>query len=888
MANESTTKLNIDISQLKKNIQEANRLMRVANSEFKATSASMEDWAKSADGINAKLKQLEKVLSSQETILDSLEKQYAAVAEEQGENSKGAQELLVKINNQKAAISKTKKEIDKWKNSLDDLNSESDEAVSATDELSKAISDQESDLAALKKKYADLVLTQGKSSKEAKETAKEIKNLSAELNDSKSKLKNAEKHADNLADSLDDVEESAKNAGDGFTVFKGALANIIADGVSGIFGGISNLSAETQEFRDSMSKLDAAAENNGYSSEYAAAQYERFYKILGDDTASTTAVSNLMASGASMEDLNKITGAMVGVWGQYGDSIPLDGLAESINETSRVGAVTGNLADALNWAGISEDEFNKKLEKCNSTQERQNLIADTLKSTYEGVADTYMENNDSIMKANEATLKYNKVMASVGEKVTPILTSVKSGFADLLAAGLSLVEDVDFSGLTTKIESGFGFLIDTVLPAIVSGFQWIIDNKDILIAGIVGVAAATGTYLAYTTAINVMKNGWMALSIVQKAVTAAQWLMNAAMSANPIGLVIAAIAGLVAAFVVLWNKSESFRNFWIKLWEKITKVADDTWKKIQGFFEDTWNYIKGVWDKAQPYFKAIWDKISKVFSVVKKVLGDYFKMAWENIKIVWSVVGGYFKQVWETIKGVFKVVKSVLSGNFKDAWQAIKNIVKGWSGYFKDTWESIKKIFSNVKTWFGNTFGNAWQAIKDKFKSWGTFWSGLWTKVKNKFSDIGSNIGSAISDSIKSGINGVLGTVESAINKGINLINGAINLANKLPGVDVGNLSTISLPRLEKGGVLRRGQVGLLEGNGAEAVVPLERNKQWIRKTAQDMLTELKSQGLINGNNVQSQQINQTFNQYNTSPKALSRVEIYRQTRNQLNFAKGV
>lgn len=131
--------------------------------------------------------------------------------------------------------------------------------------------------------------------------------------------------------------------------------------------------------------------------------------------------------------------------------------------------------------------------------------------------------------------------------------------------------------------------------------------------------------------------------------------------------------------------------------------------------------------------------------------------------------------------------------------------------------------------------------------------------------------------------------IENTINSAIRMINKALKAINKLPGVSVGKMDTVELPRLQSGGVLKRGQVGLLEGNGAEAVVPLENNKKWIAKTAKDLKQSMINEGMLTGGS--SEKIvnnNYTFNQTNNSPKALSRLEIYRQTKNQLAFAKGV
>lgn len=787
MPNESTSKINIDINGLKKNIQEANRLMRVANSEFKATSATMDNWAKSADGIGAKLTQLGKVLKSQNTILDSLEAQYKAVAEAEGESSKGAQELLIKINNQKAAIANTQKEIKKWENNLENLNNELDDGEKNLDDFDKATKD---------------------------------------------------------------AKDGVKDLGDGFTVLKGAMANLLAEGIKNVISGFANLANETREYRAEMAKLKTAFDEGGFSAETATDTYKDFYAVLGDEGQAVEAVNHLAKMVDSEKDLATWTDIATGAYATFGDSLPIEGLTEAANETAKVGKVTGPLADALNWAGVSEDKFNESLEKCNSEQERQKLIMDTLNGLYGDAADKYRENNKEVMAANEAQAELTESYAALGAKAEPIITTIKQGMADLLTAILGLVDGVDFSKISNGVKEGFAYLIDTVLPKIKDGFTWLKDNWTYVEAGIMAIVAGFIAWKAVgvATMIQGMITKLIALVAAQEGATVAQKLLNLAMKANLIGIVITAIVALVAAFVTLWKKSESFRNFWIGLWNKIKETA------------------KNAKDAIAKFFVELWDTITKK----------------------WQGITSWFSEKWQGIKNGAKELKENVVNFFKDAWNGVTDTWDKVTGYFKEKWQSIKDTFSNVKQWFGDTFAAAWQAIKDKFASWGEFWSGLWTKVKDKFSDIGSSIGSAISDAVVSGINGIISTIENTLNKGINLINGAIDIINKAPGVDIGHVNQLSLPRLERGGVLKRGQVGLLEGKGAEAVIPLDRNKRYLQSQAKGLLAEMNKQGGGKTNVPVTGGTTNNFTQNIYSPKALRRIDIYRQTKNQLNFAKGV
>ena len=210
---------------------------------------------------------------------------------------------------------------------------------------------------------------------------------------------------------------------------------------------------------------------------------------------------------------------------------------------------------------------------------------------------------------------------------------------------------------------------------------------------------------------------------------------------------------------------------------------------------------------------------------------------------------------------------------FQKVQKAGKDAMADIKKWFSDAYKSVTKTFSNIGSWFRDTFQTAWKNIKGVFSGWGSYFSGLWTQIKNKFSSIGSALGTAMGNAVKSGLNRVISTVERAINKGIGLINSAINLANKLPGVDVSKVPTVSLPRLAKGAVLEKGQVGLLEGSGAEAVVPLERNKAWLSRVAEDLYEiQLKTGYFQNGND---QQLMALLNHMSEQLNKLAELRVY-------------
>lgn len=196
---------------------------------------------------------------------------------------------------------------------------------------------------------------------------------------------------------------------------------------------------------------------------------------------------------------------------------------------------------------------------------------------------------------------------------------------------------------------------------------------------------------------------------------------------------------------------------------------------------------------------------------------------WDTVKEVAIKCWDWIKQTWEKVATWFN-----------------ENVIQPIGNFFSGLWTSIKNTFGSVKTWFKDTFTSAWTAIKNVFSSWGSFFGNLWTQIKDKFSAIGTNIANAISSSVKAGINGVISSIERIINTGVSLINGAIGIINTIPGVNIGKLSSLSLPRLARGGVVDEPTVAQIGEDGAEAVVPLERNTGWI-----DRLSEKVAQSIV-------------------------------------------
>lgn len=305
-----------------------------------------------------------------------------------------------------------------------------------------------------------------------------------------------------------DIDESgfksglSKLGGVAKTALKGTVAAIggVATAATGAVTGLLALESATEEYRVAQGKLNTAFEAAGYGPETASKAYSDFYKILGDTDTATEASQLLAQLAENEEDVSTWTDIAAGVFGTFGDSLPIEGLIESANETAKVGQVTGTLADALNWAGISEDKFNEKLAKCTSESERNQLITSTLSRTYDQASAAFYRNNEALIQARENQILLDDTLSQLGETVSKVKNNLLSEFlpsiASVVTAFNDLVNGVDgadealstaigdmVTALVEKLPDFLSFGVD-VLQAILQG---IIDNLPTLLDGLAQV-----------------------------------------------------------------------------------------------------------------------------------------------------------------------------------------------------------------------------------------------------------------------------------------------------------------------------------------------------------------------------------------------------------------
>lgn len=282
--------------------------------------------------------------------------------------------------------------------------------------------------------------------------------MQTNLNNTKADMVKIQREIDDTSDKLKkskvDWESIGNTVGKVGKAFGGAVTAMGA-AIGAAAGAFLGLAESTREARENMGKLETGFTTAGHSAEDAKNTYTELYGILGDDGQATEAAAHLAQLTNNEKELATWTDIATGVYATFGDSLPIEGLTEAANETAKTGAITGALADALNWAGVSEDEFQASLDKCSTEQERQALITETLNGLYSDAAEKYREVNGDIIEAQKATASLNSAMAELGAVAEPIVTKLKQLAAELLQQITPFIELIG-TGLTGALEGAQG------------------------------------------------------------------------------------------------------------------------------------------------------------------------------------------------------------------------------------------------------------------------------------------------------------------------------------------------------------------------------------------------------------------------------------------------
>ena len=306
--------------------------------------------------------------------------------------------------------------------------------------LNQQIDTQEQKLKQLQKGLELATEKFGKADSNTLRWQQAVHEATAELNRMKSQLNNVENGVDGMTDAIDD----SGNAFEGFgkALVTGLSVGTVVNGVKELATSMMDLVTGTQEYRTIMGSLEISSQNAGYKAQQTSETYKQLYGVLGDTQTAATATANLQALGLSQDSLTQLTNAAIGAWATYGDSIPIDQLAESINLGAQQSEVSSALADTIEWAGGNVDEFKARLEEANSAEERANIIAQELAN--QGLAqagEAWRQNNQDIVAVNEAQAELDEAMGDLGELLAPLAAKVINFGADAIGALVQWLSD---------------------------------------------------------------------------------------------------------------------------------------------------------------------------------------------------------------------------------------------------------------------------------------------------------------------------------------------------------------------------------------------------------------------------------------------------------------
>lgn len=716
-----------------------------------------------------------KEYQEQKTKVEQLASAVGKSANATNENENALSKLRVKLDDAQSAYNATEREVNELNNAMKKAQAEETRSQSSMGKLNTTIEEQEKRLAELKEKYANLSLEQGRSGNEAKKTAIEIKNLSREINENKQKLEGAKGKADEFDDTLKNLDKTSSGLKGGFTIMKGALADLASNAIQMAIGAVQGLAGEAVSSADSLKKFESTM---GFA-EFDDTQIKKAKTSMKDyadktvydlDTISNT-TAQLAANGIkdftglteSAGNLNAVAGgnadtfksvAMVMTqtagagklttenWNQLADAIP--GASGKLQEQLKKNkAYTGDFRDAMSKGQITADEFNKAIMDLGS----QPVAVEAAKSvdTFEG---------------------------SVGNMQATVVDGI-----------MKIIDAISMENITGFLNSATD-MIAKFIPYVEKAVHFVIDNKDIIISAIAGITAGIMAWQAFSFISGIVGTIQLFVGAIQAGIPV-MTALNVVMNANPIGIVVVAIAGLVTAFTVLWNKSDAFRNFWIDLWKSIKSTVSTVVSSISSFLSNAWSAISStistVWNGIKSTITTVINAISSVITTVFNGIKNFITSVWNGIKTVTSTV-------WNAIKTAVSTPVNAIKSVVTSVWNGIKSTTTS-------VWNGIRNAISNPLESAKNLVRNVINSIKGFFN-----FKITWPHIPLPHFSIKPS-GWQVGDLLK------------------------------------GKIPTLGITWHEQGGVFDKGATVLrgIGENGAEAVVPLERNTYWIKRVADEM-----------------------------------------------------
>jgi phage-related protein len=575
----------------------------------------------------------------------------------------------------------------------------------------------------------------------------------------------AKKSIQGVKQELGGVQASAKSASSGVSAaFKGvgiaavaAVAAIAAVGVA-----LVKLGKASLDFQKAQAKLNTAFLSMGSTAQQAAESYNNLFRFMGDADTSAEAAAHLAKLTTNQKELAEWTKICQGVYATFGDSLAIESLTEAANETARVGKVTGTMADALNWAGVSEDEFNAKLAKTASYEEREALIRSTLNGLYSDAAEIYEKNNKALLEHNESQAKLDASLARAGQSVLPLMTALNNLSATL------------FDALKPAI--------DVIVPAMATFVNWITQ-------GIQAVMGLFGAVTGASTSITSMANAGAGIgtaangannlaSGLDDAAKAAEKAKKATMGFDELNIVSTGssssgsgsgsgtnapsyMAPQVGAqnFTVETTQTENKANGLAATLKKVAAELKDVFAPTIKAWSSGFDTIKKAWDDSKENFKkGAVDIKDSLVSIAKYVLGDFVpslvnSFSTNLVPMITDLFGFALEETSKNFETFGYITKDVTENVIIPALDVLKSIYMDMFEAIGDAWEEHgepimtewSEAMDHVRTTLVTLYDEFLQPITDKItKKIKEVWDDSLEPVYRKFVDAVMEIGECL------------------------------------------------------------------------------------------------------------------------------------------------
>ena len=413
-------------------------------------------------------------------------------------------------------------------------------------------------------------------------------------------------------------------------------------------------------------------------------------------------------------------------------------------------------------------------------------LASTMKSIFEKANKVYDEHIKPLIdKAGDSLSSIVKTFTTVwDEKIQPILEEIGAGFADTLENHIGPAVE-KFLELLGSIADLVGAVYDKLEPLITFIIEKIINE---LAPSIKRIGDELKTF--FDTVSDIVSG---VIDIIKGIIDVITGIINGDMSK------------IIEGFSSIFNG--------------VLEIVVAIFKSLLNLII---NILTNIWNTIISTFQSAWDGITNILGGAGEWFANTFQGAWDGVVNIFSNLGPWFSERWSDVTNALSNIGAWFTDMFQKAWTGLTNVFSGLGNWFTGRWNDVTNALANVATWFGSIFTSAYNAVVNAFSNIGSFFSGVWSTVKNIFVGAGQAVGSAVGGAFRSAVNAVLGTIENVVNGFIGMINGVIGLINKIPGVSLGGIGYVSLPRLARGGIVDSPTVAMIGEAGKEVVMPLE------------------------------------------------------------------